>query len=156
MAMRNWTFGLLATALAAAAWAANPDFSGTWELNTGKGQNLGMVAAIQETIVVVQTEDALRIDFTDVFQGNTTTRQTSYDLQGEPVTNFAAMGEESRTVSRWEGDRLITTWTSEGAIAGTEVVKTETRWLAADGQSMSVETAREGRPSMIMVFDRKE
>lgn len=147
---------LALVAVSAGVPAAGVDFSGTWVLNADKGQNLGMVAAVQETIVVRQTQDALDVDFTDVFQGNTTTRQTSYDLNGEPVTNFAAMGDESRTVSRWDGDKLVTTWTSEGAIAGTEVVKTETRWLSDDGNSMSVETAREGRPSMIMVYDRQE
>lgn len=148
--------GLLLAAFAATVQASGADFSGTWVMNADKGQNLGMAAAVQETIVVQQTGDALDVDFTDVFQGNTTTRQTSYDLSGKPATNFAAMGDESQTVSRWDGDKLVTTWTSEGAIAGTAVVKTETRWLSADGNSMSVETAREGRPSMIMVYDRTE
>ena len=134
---------LALAAFSAGVHAAGVDFSGTWVLNADKGQNLGMVAAVQETIVVTQTQDALDVDFTDVFQG-------------KPATNFAAMGDESRTVSRWDGDKLVTTWTSEGAIAGTEVVKTETRWLSDDGNSMSVETAREGRPSMIMVYDRQE
>ncbi len=138
------------------AQAAEVDFSGNWTLNTSKGQNLGMVAAIQESLVVAQTDTALTIDFTDVFQGNTTTRQTEYDLSGAAVQNFAAMGDASQTVSRWEGDSLVTTWTSEGAIVGTEVVKIETRKLIEDGQSMSVETAREGRPSMILVYDRPE
>ncbi len=142
--------------VAGAVQAAGVDFSGNWTLNTAKGQNLGMVAAIQESLVVTQTDTALTIAFTDVFQGNTTTRQTEYDLSGAAVQNFAAMGEASQTVSRWEGDTLITTWTSEGAIVGTEVVKIETRKLVEDGQSMSVETAREGRPSMILVYDRSE
>jgi hypothetical protein len=142
--------------LAGLPQAGAADFSGDWTLNTSKGQNLGMVAAIQESLVVAQSDSALKIDFTDVFQGNTTTRQTEYDLSGAAVQNFAAMGDASQTVSRWEGDTLITTWTSEGAIVGTEVVKIETRKLIEDGQSMSVETAREGRPSMILVYDRPE
>jgi hypothetical protein len=140
-----------------AAQAADPvDFSGTWILNTDKGQNLGMVSAIQETLVVTQTDTNLDQAFTDVFNGNTTTRSVSYDLAGGAVTNYAAMGEQSETVSTWDGVRLVTTWTSEGAIAGTTVVKTETRWLSDDGKSMSVESSRGDRPSMIMVYDRQE
>jgi hypothetical protein len=143
-------------AVVAAAQEAPVDFSGTWVLNTDEGQNLGMVAAVQETLVIRQSDATLDVDFTDVFQGNTTTRQTSYDLAGTPVTNFAAMGDESETVSRWEGDKLVTTWTSEGAIPGTQVVKIESRWLSADGNTLSVKTAREGRPAMILVYDRQE
>ena len=130
------------------------DFSGTFEMNPKKGQNLGMAAAVKETIVVSQTDDTLVIDFTDVFQGNTTTRQVTYDLSGKPMTNYAAMGDEGQTVSSWSDGALVTTWTSEGAIAGTEVVRTETRSLSEDGQTLTVETARDDRPAMIMVYDR--
>ena len=44
------------------------------------------------------------------------------------MDNEAAMGEQSKTVSAWVDDTLVTTWTSEGAIPGTEVVKTEKGW----------------------------
>ena len=132
------------------------DFSGTFEMNPKKGQNLGMAAAVKETIVVSQTDDNLIIDFTDVFQGNTTTRQVTYDLSGDPMINYAAMGDEGETVSAWVDGKLVTTWTSEGAIAGTQVVRTETRSLSEDGQTLSVETARDNRPAMIMVYDRTQ
>lgn len=141
---------LLATGV---AWAA-PDFSGTWILNTDKGENLGMVAAIQETLTVNQTPAELHVHHVAVFQGKPSERDVNYGLSGEPVENFAAMGERSMTRSRWDGDQLVTTWTSEGAIAGTEVVKTETRSLSADGNSMTVATARADRPAMVLVYDR--
>lgn len=131
------------------------DFSGTWELNTKKGENLGMVAAIQETLVIVQTQDEMKVDFSDVFQGNTTTRQVIYDLSGAPTENFAAMGDRSETVSKWTDTGLLTTWTSEGAIAGTTVVRTETRTLAADGNTMTVASARGDQPPMVMVYEKQ-
>ena len=131
------------------------DFSGTWELNTKKGENLGMVAAIQETLVIVQTPDEMKLDFSDTFQGNTTTRQVTYDLSGDPVENFAAMGDRSETVSELTGLTLLTTWTSEGAIAGTTVVRTETRTLAEDGQTMTVSSARGDQPPMVMVYEKQ-
>lgn len=148
-------FGILALAAGTFAYAqSSPDFAGTWELNTSKGENLGMVAALKETLVITQTAEQMTLDFSDTFQGNTTTRQVTYDLSGEPVINYAAMGERSKTVSKWVDDALVTTWTSEGAVAGTEVVRTETRSLSDDGDIMTVATARSERPAMVLVYER--
>ena len=147
---------LLALGVASVGTTQDPaDFSGTWELNVKKGENLGMVAAIKETVVISQTAGQLTIDFTDVFQGKTTTRQVNYDLAGEPVANFAAMGDPSETVSKWDGGALVTTWTSEGAVAGTEVVRTETRSLSANADEMTVATARGDNPAMVLVYEKQ-
>jgi hypothetical protein len=148
---------LMLLGAATVTWAQAPaDFGGTWALNTKKGENLGMVAALTETLAVTQTSGKLTLDFTDVFQGKTSTRQVTYDLSGAPVENFAAMGDPSKTVSRWEDQQLVTTWTSEGAIAGTEVVRTETRALSGEGKIMTVETLRGDNPPMILVYEKQE
>ncbi len=135
---------------------AESDFSGSWVLNTSKGENLGMVAAIQETLTIEQTAEELRVKHAAVFQGNESLREVNYNLKGAPVTNYAAMGDKSETVSEWRGAELVTTWTSEGAIAGTTVTRTETRALAEDGKIMTVATARADRPAMILVYERRE
>lgn len=132
------------------------DFSGSWELNPAEGENLGMMAAVKESLTISQTEAELSIAFTDVFGGNTTTRQVTYDLGGDPVTNFTAMGEQSETVAAWVDDRLVVTWTSEGAIAGTTVERTETRSLSDDGFTMTVTSARGSKPPMVMVYEKRE
>jgi hypothetical protein len=49
----------------------------------------------------------------------------------------------------------VSTWTSQGAVAGTKVVRTETRSLSADGKTMTLQTVRGNNPPVIMVFDRK-
>lgn len=134
---------------------AESDFSGTWILNTSKGENLGMVAAIKETLSVEQTAEQLSVTHVSVFQGKESSREVNYDLKGTPVTNYAAMGDKSETVSQWQGDQLVTTWTSEGAIAGTSVTRTETRSLTEDGSAMSVATARADRPQMVLVYERQ-
>ncbi len=136
--------------------AGTTDFSGTWELNTDKGQNLGMVKAVDETIVVAQSAEKLVIDFTSKFMLKTTKRQVSYDLVGKPVPNEGAMGDKAQTVAKWADGKLVVTWTSEGAVAGSQTVKTETRWLSADGNEMSVETARANKPAMVLVYDKKK
>ena len=121
-----------------------------------KGENLGMVAALQETLSITQTSEKITIDSTVTFQGKVTERQINYDLAGAPVVNFAAMGDRSETVSQWEDGGLVTTWTSEGAIAGTEVVRTETRKLAGDGMTMTIRTARGDTPAMVRVYEKQE
>ncbi|MFZ1623551.1 MAG: hypothetical protein WAU48_02020 [Gammaproteobacteria bacterium] len=143
--------------LSLSALAAGPtDFSGTWELNTDKGQNLGMVKAVDETDVVTQSADKLVIDITSKFMLKTSKRQVSYDLSGKPVPNEGAMGDKAQTVAKWADGKLVVTWTSEGAVAGSSTVKTETRWLSADGNEMSVETARANKPAMVLVYDKKK
>ncbi len=145
--------GLVLGAVALAG--PNPDFSGTWVLNNQKGRNLGMVAAVKETVVVAQTAARLTIDFTSTFMDDTTQRQVSYDLAGQPVPNENAMGERAETVARWDGPRLVVTWTSEGAVAGTKVVKTETRTLSADGRTMTVVNERPNKEPMELVYEKK-
>lgn len=143
--------GLAVVALAQSA----PDFSGTWELNASRGKNIGMMAAVQETVVIRQTADTLTIESASTFQGNTTKRTTTYDLRGGPVQNEGAMGGSAETVAKWDGGKLVVSWTSEGAIAGTKVVRTETRSLAADGKTMTVVSQRGDNPAMEMVYEKK-
>lgn len=136
--------------------ADTTDFSGTWELNTDKGQNLGMVKAVDEMDVITQSAERLVIDITSKFMLKTTQRQVSYDLSGKPVPNEGAMGDKAQTVAKWADGKLVVTWTSEGAVAGSTTVKTETRWLSADGKEMSVESARANKPAMLLVYDKKK
>jgi hypothetical protein len=144
----------LLLALAAQAQSV-PDFSGTWVLNPGKGQNLGMVAAIQETLEVSQDTTTLVVKHTAVFQGRASERTVTYDLTGEPMTNEQAMGEVSETITSVVGDELMTTWTTEGAIAGTTSTRTETRALTDGGLAMTVTTVRGDNPPMVMVYEKR-
>ncbi len=81
-------------------------------------------------------------------------RSVRYDLKGVSVMNEGGMGGQSETVARWDGDRLVVTWTTEGAVAGTKNVRIETRSLSPDGATMTVESIRGTSKPMVMVFDR--
>jgi hypothetical protein len=142
---------ILSSALAAGA----PNFAGTWVLNTSKGKNLGMVAALQETAVIRQTPAQLTIEFSTTFQGKTTTRTVNYDLGGKPVQNEGPMGDKAETMAKWQGASLVVSWTSAGAVAGSTVVKTETRTLSADGKTMTVSSVRGSNAPMELVYERK-
>ena len=132
-----------------------PDFSGTWVLDTSRGESLGMVAAIKQTAVISQTADKLILDVTSSFMGSKTVQQLNYDLTGGPTINETAMGEVSETLASWVDNTLVTVWTSEGAIAGSKVVRTETRWLSENSRTMTVSTTRGDKATRIMIFDRQ-
>src|SRR5438552_929356 len=132
-----------------------PNFSGTWVLNTSKSQNLGMMAALEDTLTIAQRPTALVITDRSSFQGQQNTRELHYDLTGKPTTNDGPMGDKNETVAKWVASTVVTTWTADGAVAGTKVVRTETRSLSPDGKTMTVESVRGSNAPLIMVFDKK-
>jgi hypothetical protein len=153
MKFKNSVVALLLICFAGSTQAAT-DLSGTWVFNGKKGENLGMMAALEETLVVAQTSEQLTVDFTDVFRGNTTTRQVKLDLTGTVIDNLAAMGGKSKTKSTWDGEKLVTTWTSVNGV-GAEVIRTETHELIDGGAGLSVTSERANKPNMVMVYEKQ-
>lgn len=133
-----------------------PDFSGTWVLNSMKSKNMGFIAGLQATLTIKQTDTEVIIDESSAFMGQERQRQIHYDLKGKNVANEGSQGEKSETVSTWAEDKLITIWTSPGANPGTIITRTETRYLAPDGKTMFVESARGTNAPVIMLFERKK
>lgn len=146
---------ILGTALWAGA-AKAPDFSGVWELNAAKSQNIGMMAQMKMTVTIQQSDSVLDASSHSTMQGQDYDNKTHYDLTGKPVSNEAPMTGTSETISKWEGNKLITTWTSRGAVAGSKVVRTETRTISDDGKTMTVESARGASAQLVMVFEKKQ
>lgn len=147
---------LVFLAVASVAVAANaPEFSGTWVFNAGKSTNIGMMASAEYTSTIKQSAKMLTVTDVTVFSGQKQTHETRYDLTGATVPNDSPMGEKSQTSSKWAGNKLVTTWETEGAVAGTKVVRTETRYLSDDGKTLFLESARAGKEPMVIVFDRK-
>ena len=141
--------------LAGAALAAGaPDFSGEWKLNAARSANLGMMAAVQQSVTITQTPTEMKLVEASDFQGQKSGRTLRYDLKGGPVMNEGGMGGQAETVAKWDGSRLVVTWTTEGAVAGTKNVRIESRSLGADGATMTVESIRGANKPMVMVFDR--
>lgn len=136
--------------------AAGPaDFSGVWEFNPAKSQNVGMMAQMKMTLSIQQTESSFDISSHATMQGQDYDSKTHYDLTGKPATNEAPMSGASETVTKWDGSKLVTTWTSSGAVAGSKVVRTETRSLSTDGKTMTVESARGTSAPLVMIFEKK-
>ncbi len=153
-ATKSLIAAMLFTVALAAQAAGPPDFNGQWKLNAARSSNLGMMAAVQQVIAITQTPAQLQLAESSDFQGQKSQRSVRYDLKGVSVMNEGGMGGQSETVARWDGDRLVVTWTTEGAVAGTKNVRIETRSLSPDGATMTVESIRGTSKPMVMVFDR--
>jgi len=154
--MRKAITLLLICLLSLTALAAKrPDFSGTWIFNPDKSKTIGMMSQMKMTQNIEQSSNALDVTSNTTFQGNDQQMKTHYDLTGATATNDSPMAGPSETVSKWDGDKIMTTWTSKGAVEGTKTVRTETRSLSADGKTMTVESVRSTNPPVVMVFDKK-
>ncbi len=149
-------FAALVCFLAVALLAQNaPNFSGSWKFNPGKSSNIGMMAQVEMTSRIQQSSSSLDITSHSRFQGEERDIKIHYDLTGKPAMNESPMGGPAETASKWAGGKLVTTWTSAGAVPGSKVVRTETRWLSPDGKVMTMESTRGNGPSMVQVFDKE-
>ena len=147
---------LLWVMVVAAFAAQHSDFSGSWQFNPEKSKNVGMMSQMMMMQSIKQSETALDITMHTTFQGRDDDSKTHYDLTGKPATNESPMGGPAETVTKWQADKLVTTWTSESAVAGApKVVRTETRSLSSDGKTMTVESVRGSNPALVMVFEKK-
>src|SRR5215472_14722847 len=156
MTGRTRIAGLMAgvVALTAAMAAAPPaDFAGTWVFNPSKSTNIGMMSAAELVSTVTQTPTQLVVRDDSSFNGDRQTHETRYDLTGASVANESPMGESAHTTTKWVGKTLVTTWTSESAVAGTTTVRTETRSLSPDGKAMYLSSSRGDAAAMVIAFD---
>ena len=143
-----------AALLLALPMLAQPDFSGKWEFNPSKSRNIGMMAEMKLIATVKQTPQELLVVNVSTFNGREQSSEIRLDLTGKPAPNKNPMEATAETVTRWDGELLVTTWTSPGSIAGSTSVRTETRSLSADG-TMTVESRRGKQAAMVMVYDRR-
>ena len=155
--MKSRLFALICLVALVAFAAKQPDFASSWEFNTAKSKNIGMMAQMKMIQTIEQSDLSLDVRTHTTFQGRDEDSKTHYDLTGKPATNESPMGGPSETVSKWDGGKLVTTWTSESAVAaGPKVVRIETRSLSADGKTMTVESVRGSNPAILMVFEKKQ
>ena len=136
--------------------ASHSMFSGSWEFNPSKSKNIGMMSQMKMVYEIQQSQSSIDVIARTTFQGKDDESKTHYDLTGKPASNQSPMGGPSETVSTWNGPKLVTTWTSESAVAGgPKVVRTETWSLSEDGKTLTIESVRASNPALVLVFDNK-
>ena len=146
----------LCVMVVAAFATQHTDFSGSWQFSPEKSKNGGIMSQMMMIQSIKQSETTLDVAMHTTFQGKDDDSKTHYDLTGKPATNESPMGGPAETVTKWQADKLVTTWTSESAVAGgPKVVRTETRSLSSDGKTMTVESVRGSNPALVMVFEKK-
>jgi hypothetical protein len=145
-------FCLISTIGSSAQAAAN--FAGKWVFDSAHSKNVAMMAQATIRTTIRQSKLQVVVDDASTFNGQSDIQHTVYDLSSKPVQNKSAMAGSAASRSRWEGSRLITGWESAGAIAGTTVKRTETRFLSPDGETMYVESGKAGKDSMVIVFKK--
>jgi hypothetical protein len=155
MIIRKSIVSLILVAATVVSAQSLPSFSGRWVLNPAKGRNLGMMAALKDTLTISQTGAALLIHDASSLDGRDNARELRYDLSGKIVSNDGPMGDRNETVAKWIGGKLVTTWTRDGAVAGTKSMMTETRSLSPDGKTMTVESVRGESPAIVMIFEKQ-
>jgi hypothetical protein len=158
----------IALAMAVTVFAQKtPDFSGSWALDMSKSempQMGGMSGRMgpggpgggmgSMTQAIKQTADTLTIDQ----KMGEMSRTITYKLDGSESTNQGMRGNEVKSTSKWDGDKLVTesTQTMTGPNGETTIKSREVRSLAADG-TMLVETTREtprGTQTSKLVFKK--
>jgi len=115
-----------------------------------------MMSSMEYESTISQSADSLTVRDKTTMMGKTQNQETRYALNGSEVANASYMGDPARTVTHWNGRKLITVWTSEGAVAGTTKQRTETRTLSDDGGTMLVESVSTGKPPIVFAFERKK
>ena len=136
--------------------ADHVNFAGSWQFNPEKSKNVGMMSQMKMIQTIEQSGTALDVTSHTTFQGKDDDSKTHYDLTGKPATNESPMGGPAETVTKWEGSKVVTIWTSESAVAGgPKIVRSETRSLSSDGKTMTIESVRGSNPALVMVFEKK-
>jgi len=143
-------------AASAASAAGTTDFSGRWNFDAAKSQNIGMMAQATVVSAITQTATTLSVDDHSAYDGRSIDDHTVYDLTGAPAQNVSKMSGAGTARSKWDGNRLVTEWSSSGAVPGSTATRFETRYLSEDGQMMLVESRRAGKPAIVMAFDRAQ
>jgi hypothetical protein len=140
------TVGICALLLifSAAAFAANPDFSGTWTLDKTKSE--GLPPGMDQTMTVTQTGDKISIETKLIGDKGEQIVPDAYTLDGKE-TEFAprapngSIGKGKRTAKWTEKGFEISDFSTFDTPEGEKVtVKMTRKWtLSADGKTLQIE-----------------
>lgn len=97
----------LALFAAAAAFAATPDLSGDWKLNTSKSEFGQFPAPSSLTQKIEHAEPKLKVDTKMSSDMGDVAFTANYTTDGKECTNQGFGGSESKSIVKWDGDALL-------------------------------------------------
>jgi hypothetical protein len=129
-----------------------PNFSGRWVLNSERS-DFGRMPAPKSYVDEIDHQDpTFIVNATSEDQRGETKSFMKLTTDGQENIN-EVNGNEFRSKSRWQGEKLVTVVTGNKGMQMTEV-----RYLSGDGKSQTVEMymgEMKGNPQMKRVMDKK-
>lgn len=115
---------------AAAAFAATPDFSGTWKLNGSKSDFGQFPPTPSITQKVTHAEPKVSIDTKMTTDNGDLQFAANYTTDGKPTTNQGFGGSEMKSTAKWDGESLV--MESKGSFGDGEFTIKD-KWTLSDG-----------------------
>ena len=126
------------TAGCSQAWAAKPDFSGTWKLDASKNEFGPMPVPDKWERTITHQDPSLKYKTVQAGPQGEMTTETSYTTDGKESMN-KFRGQDVKGVAKWDGDVL--TIQSKREIQGMEVSINERWTLSPDGKVLTIANA---------------
>jgi hypothetical protein len=140
------------------AFSAEPDFTGTWVLDTekstmGSGRSgAGKLPMQKVTVVIKQTGTTLSIERKTADR----TETAVFKLDGTETVNKLPSGNDIKSTSDWVGSTLVTKSTM--VLEGTTVQATDVRSLSPDGKVMTIQVTSQtpnGEAKSTVVYNKQ-
>lgn len=147
MTRRNFTgvcaAALIAIALPAGAFAAKPNYSGSWKINTSKSDFGPMPGPEKMERTITHEDPTIKWTQTQGGPNGDVTTEMAYTTDGKPSTNKTPRGELTG-IAKWDGDVL--TITTKREVQGMEITQSERWQLSEDGKTLTM-TAKINTPN---------
>ena len=129
-------FTLIACGLAAAAFAAPPNFTGDWKLNAGKSDFGQWPAPSSMTQKVTHSEPKLTVAVKQSSEMGDFDTNASYTTDGKECTNPGFQGAELKSIVKWDGDAL--TIETKGKFGDNDFTMKDKWTLSPDGKALTI------------------
>jgi hypothetical protein len=127
---------ILALCAASVAFAATPDLSGTWKLNTSKSTFGDFPAPSSMEQKITHAEPKLTVAVKQVSDMGEFAFSSNYTTDGSECTNPGFGGAENKSVVKWEGETLNVD--TKGTF-GDNAYTMKDKWtLSADGKILTI------------------
>jgi hypothetical protein len=130
-------FTLLLFAASAVAFAATPDLTGTWKLNTSKSEFGQFPAPNSMTQKITHAEPKLTVENNMSGPQGDIAFTANYSTDGKETTNQGFGGSEVKSVARWDGDALLIE--TKGSFGDNQFTMKDRWTLSQDGKVLTVQ-----------------
>ena len=121
---------------ASAVFAATPDFSGSWKLDSAKSDFGQFPKPSSMTVKVAHAEPKLIVELQIAGEMGEFESTANYTTDGKECTNQGPGGSEVKSTLKWDGPTLVID--SKGAFGDTAYVANEKWSLAEDKNTLTV------------------